>query len=373
MWSVSANWLAALSASHGRYTRMEAWFSGAKVADIIPESGAVSVTAQNGVRRRLSAVVSEAYWPTKVTDPLAPYGAQLKVFQGITGANGSLIGSEVPVFAGRVETVNRQRKSGTVTVTGADPMADVVDALFDSPRVPTPGVSIIQTIMSLVAEVRSDVTVTDLTGSTATVPAGIMWNIGGARISSLNGGGAIDQLAQSIGAEVFFLPDGVNCVIRPIPLLGATSAWSLVQGQGSTIVRDVENRSRIDVANRIVVTVNPPGGGPQNFVTVTDDDPASPTRYGGPYGKVIRTYNNPLITTQVQAQIAGQARLARFLGITRSRAVDHVPNPALEAGDLITVTTDEGTEQHIADSFPVPFAVTDVMTTTTRSTSTSTS
>ena len=364
MWPVAANWLSALSVSHGRYTRMEAWFAGAKVATIPVESGSVSVTARNRVRRTLSAVVPEGYWPTGTSSALAPYGAQLKVFQGITGADGNLIGAEVPVFAGRVETVSRERRSGKVTVTASDPFADVNDAMFEQPRAPSPGIGIASTIIGLISEVRSDADVTDLTGSYAVIPPGVLWDT--------DRGAAIDQLAGSIGAEVFCLPDGVSWIIRPVPQLGGTSVWSLVQGQGSTVIKDVIGRSRIDVANRIIVHVEQPGQNPI-LTSATDTLLSSATRYGGPYGTVVRHYSNPLITSAGQGNAAGQARLARTIGITRSRNVDVVPNPALEAGDLMSITTDEGVEQHIADAFNVPLEVASVMTVNTRSTGTSVS
>lgn len=341
---------------------MEAWYAGAKVADVPVESGSVQVTARNRIRRALSAVVPEAYWPTTTSSALAPYGAQLKVFQAITGSDGLLIGSEVPVFAGRVETVQRQRRSGRVTVTGLDPFADVNDAQFEQPRAGVAGTSVVGNIMGLVAEVRAGAVFVDQTGSEAPLPPGIMWDT--------DRGRAIDDLAASIGAEVFCRPDGVTWVIRPVPTLGGTSVWSLVQGQGSTIVRDVTGRSRTDVANRMVVHVEQPGQTPI-LVTVTDGFAGSATRYGGPYGVAVRHYTNPLISTVGQAQEAGFARLARSIGITRSRDVDTVPNPALEAGDLFGITTDEGAEQHIADAFGVPFSVADVMTINTRSTATS--
>jgi hypothetical protein len=206
--------------------------------------------------------------------------------------------------------------------------------------------------------------IVDSTGSLAVVPAGIVWD--------QDRGAAIDQLAGSIGAEVFFQPDGATCMVRPARQLGGTPAWSQVQGKNSTIVRDTMVRSRTDVANRIVVHVEQPGASPI-LVTVTDAAEQSPTRYGGPFGKIIRHYSNPLITDSSYAISAGAARLARTIGITRTREVDVVPNPALEAGDLLSITTDEGVEQHIADSFTLPLSVADVMTVTTRSTGTSVS
>jgi hypothetical protein len=357
MWTVPANYLSALSQSHGRYTRMEAWFNGAKVADLVPESGQVQVTAKNRIRRMLSAVVSEAYWPT-IGDPLDPSGAQLKVYQGITGTNGNLIGSEVPIFTGRVETVQRQRLAGKLTVTALDPFGPVNDQQFEQPEAVPAGLLIQETIKGLISNVVN-VSFVDTTGIQVGLPVPVMWDT--------DRGAAIDELASALGAEVFFLPDGVTCTIRPIPVLGGTSVWTLTQGVNSTIVRDAQTRSRTDVANRMIVHVEQPNQTPFT-VTISDDNPQSPTRYGGPYGKVVRHLSNPLISSYVQAEAAGRARLARLIGVTRSREVDMVPNPALEAGDLITIVTDEGTEQHIVDSFALPLAVSDVMTVTTRST-----
>lgn len=362
MWSVSADWLASLGRSHGRYTRMEVWYGGVQVAEYTPQSGSVQVTARNRIRRTLTAVLPESAYPTSSTDPLAPYGARLRVYQGITGPNGELIGSEVPVFAGRIRSVQRQRFSGTTTVTAEDPFADVNDLQFESSYVPEAGSLIVPTIEGLIIEAWPTAQFVDLTGAMDPVPTGMMWD--------QDRGQAVDDLAAAIGAEVFFQPDDTTCVIRPVPMLGGTPVWALTEGQGGVLLRDTDSRDRGDVANRIVVHGEAPGQVPLQ-VTVTDDGATSLTRYGGPYGRVVRHYSNALITTTTQGRTAGIARLARSIGATRVRQLDTPPNAALEAGDLIAVTTTAGAEQHIADSFTLPFEVSAGMTTQTRSTGTS--
>lgn len=358
MWQVSSAWLAALSVPHSRTTRMEAWYGGQLVGSVQVESGSVQVTARNRVRRTLNAVVPESAWPLTSTDLLAPYGQRVNVYQSIVATGGVNLG-EVPVFAGRVELVERVRKSGKVQVTALDGFADVNDAQFEQSYAPSPGLRVTATIGRLIHDVHPEAVIQDQTGSTATVPTGTMWDT--------DRGQAVDDLAASIGAEVICLPDGVTWVIRPVPTLSGTPVWTLADGQGGTMVRDAQSKSRRDVANRWIVHVERPGAAPFT-VTVTDDDPSSPTRYGGPYGRVVRHLRSPLITDAAQAMVAGRARLARSIGLTRTRDLDHVPNPALEAGDVITVQASEGSETHIADSFALPLAVTDVMTTNTRST-----
>lgn len=359
MWPVTAAWLSALGASHSRYTRIEAWYAGEQVGEYMPESGAVQVTGRNRVRRTLSAVLPESAWPVTALDPLAPTGQRLLAYQGIRGVDGTLIGSEVPVFAGRVEKVSRQRLSGRVQIEATDPAADINDQQFEQPYSPPSGALVTATISTLIRDVYRGANVVDSTGSQATVPAGIMWDT--------DRGKAIDDLAAAIGAEVYCLPDGATWVIRPVPVLSGTPVWTLADGRGGTMVRDQQSKARTGVANRVIVHVEQSAQTPVT-VTVTDDDANSPTYFGGPYGKVIEHYSNSLIGTQQQAALAGYARLSRLMGLTRTRDIDHIPNPALEGGDLIAVQTSDGTELHIADVLRIPLEVTTVATSSTRST-----
>ena len=365
MWSgATPQWLDALTRSQGLYVRVEVWFADQLVSTVDVDSGAVAVTARNRVRRKLKIAVPERLWPALDTDLLAPYGPRLKVFRGILDGAGALVGGRpAPVFAGRVEQVGEyDRRSGSVPVAAVDPFADINDAQFEEPFIPQAGTRITTVIGQLVVEVHPGAVVDDRTGSVATVPDGIMWDT--------DRGKAIDDLAAAIGAEVFFEPDGITCVIRPVPTLDGLPVWTLSTGAGGVIVRDTRSKSRTDVANRLIVHVERPNATPL-LVRCTDDRAASPIRYGGPYGKVVRHMSNPLITDAAQATVAGNARLARSIGLTRTRAIECPPNPALEAGDLIAVVTDDGVELHIADAFPVGLGPDDTMTIATRSTHTS--
>lgn len=361
MWSgATPTWLAALGGPHGVYVHAEVWYAGVKVTDIPIGGGSVKVTARNRVRRTAEVNVPESWWPTDDTDAIAPYGAQLRIWRGIVGADATLVGGSAPqVFTGRIETVSRDVYSGTVGLKCSDPAVDINDAQFESPRVGTYGLLITTAIRQLIIEVWPAAVVVDLTDSAATIPAGIMWDT--------DRGKAVDDLAASIGAEVFCLPDGVTWYIRPVPTLSGTAGWTITDGQGGTLVSDSRSMSRIDVANRVIVHVERPGVAPL-LVPVTDDSPTSTTRYGGPYGKVVRHWAMPVIGTVAQATTAGRARLARTIGITRTRDITCVPNPALEAGDLIGVDSVDGSGLHIADEFSLPLSIDGAMSIATRST-----
>ncbi|HTI26192.1 MAG TPA: DUF5047 domain-containing protein [Kutzneria sp.] len=366
MWAgATPDWLDALTRSHQLYTHVEVWFAGAKAADLDIQSGSVQVTARNRVRRTATFVVAEEMWPRSATDLLAPFGAEIRAWRGIRDAAGAMVGQPAPVFAGRVESVSRQRLSGAVEVVCSDRFAAINDFQFETPRTPDTRALLTSVIRQFVFEAGVPASFVDMTGRLWTVPASIMWQY--------DRGQAIDDLATALGAEVYITADGQQCVVRPIPTLDDPPVWTLrADTDDAVIVSDAQGRSRTDVANKIIVDVERAGDTPL-LVTVVDVDPASPTRWGGPYGKVVRHLSNALVTDAAQAVVAGQARLSRVIGITRTREIQCVPNPALEAGDVIQVETSEGTEKHLVDAFTLPLDVGTPMQIQTRSVTSTTS
>jgi hypothetical protein len=69
-----------------------------------------------------------------------------------------------------------------------------------------------------------------------------------------------------------------------------------------------------------------------------DTDPASPTRWDGPFRRVPAFYASPMITTVAQAQAAATTRLATYLkSRQQDLTIEILPNPAMDPG-LTTVT-----------------------------------
>jgi hypothetical protein len=357
MWTVPNGWASALTASHAATCRVEAWQNSVLIdtADMI--DGTVSVSARNRIRRTLDLSMPESLWPAEVTDMLSPYAAELRVYRGVAHFD------PIPVFRGRVQTVERGYLSGQIRVSAADLMADINADQFDTPRAAPAGTPIPQAIAALIVETLPDASVVDLTMSAAVVPAGLMWD--------RDRGQAVDDLAKSVGAEVVCGPDG-SFTIRPVPTIdGATAVWALTDGTAGTIVADTQSQSRDGVANSIVVLAEQASGAAPIRVVVRDTNPDSPTFYGGAFGRATRFYSSPLISAAVQAATAGQAILARTVGITRQRDVTCVPNPALDAGDVVSISVGGVAETHIADEIGLPLhADGGAMTLRTRSTRT---
>ncbi|GAA2636938.1 hypothetical protein GCM10010399_82590 [Dactylosporangium fulvum] len=346
MWTVSSRFAAALSQSHQVISRVDAWRGGTLLGTIDTSEGSVNVTARNRVRRTAELVVPANLYPTEPADLLSPYGTYLQAWRGIDYGDTQEL---VPIFYGRVDAIDDSDQfDAQIEVRCSDRMADVNDARFETPRAAPTGTTIVSAITTLLLEACPDASVNVAAGvdQTSTVPSGLMWDI--------DRGKAVDDLATSIGAEVFAVPNGSGFHIRRVPTLYDAPQWTANEGTYGTLVTAGRSVSRDGVYNVVVTIVERANGDlPLRFVA-EDANPASPTFVGGLFGRVPRFLRNPLVTNAAQAEAAGYALLARSVGATRTRNITCVPNPAAEAGDVITAVVAGAAETHIADTFTLP-------------------
>lgn len=346
MWPVTAEFLTALGRSHRVVSRIEA-YQGGVFQGLVPFSeGHVEVTARNRVRRTLTFTTNASLYPLEATDLLSPYATVLQAWSGIEYGSNEIL---VPVFNGRVEHVDdRDQFDAGIEVRARDLMGDVNDARFETPRAAPTAHRIIDAIQALLTEaVPGSVVVFDAgVDSTSLVPSGLMWDV--------DRGKAVDDLAQSIGAEVFAIPDGSGFRVRNVPTLYDPPQWTANEGPGGTLVTAGRSVSRDGVYNVVVGIVERANGdAPLRFVA-EDTAVGSPTYVRGLFGRVVRFLRNPLVTSIPQAESATYALLARSIGATRTRTVTCVPNAAAEAGDVITAVVAGVAETHIADTFQLP-------------------
>lgn len=343
MWPVSSLWAPALTRSHAITLRAEAWLGGVLQGTVDVGGGTVSATARNRVRRTLSLTVPESLFPAGGTGLLTPYGTELRVYRGINYGDHT---EEVPVFRGRVDDVDdRNRFDGVAEVAASDYGATLNDARFEQPRAAPAGWATTAEITALITEAVPGATVVRTGTRDGTVAAGLSWD--------RDRGQAVDDLATSIGVEVWAGPDGTWHIGDPSSL-DQPAVWTLTDGADGTVVSDQRTVSRKGVFNCVIVILERADGSTPIQVTVTDNDPTSPTYIGGPFGRVPRFYRSPLVTTELQARTAGQALLLRSTSLTRTRVVTCVPNPALEIGDRIDLSVAGTTEPHIVDAIGLP-------------------
>jgi hypothetical protein len=149
------------------------------------------------------------------------------------------------------------------------------------------------------------------------------------------------DLATAIGMELFFDALGV-CTLREVPDPGTgQSVWTFSDSANPTIASATRSLTDQTVFNYIVAY----GESVDNAVPVSavafDNNPNSPTYFLGPYGKVPTSFTSPQITTVEQAQAAADALLNLSIGNAENVELSVVPNPAIEPGDVITVSVGE--------------------------------
>lgn len=146
------------------------------------------------------------------------------------------------------------------------------------------------------------------------------------------------DLATDIGCQLFFDAAGV-CTLRPVPDPATTgSVWEFSDTMNPVIASVTRSLTDESTYNYVIVQGEQSGDLPPVQAIAFDDDPNSITYYLGKYGIKPVTYTSAAITTQAQAQEAANAILLAVKGASETVTLNVSPMPALEPGDVITVT-----------------------------------
>ena len=155
------------------------------------------------------------------------------------------------------------------------------------------------------------------------------------------------------------------------PLGKGASVWDVDASETGVLVAADESLDRTGVYNGVLVTGQDVATSAPFAALVTDSNPSSPSRWGGPFGKVARVEQSTAVQTLAQAQTAAQRLLDERLAITRSLTLQAAPNPALEPGDVVRVTFPDGrVEQHVVETIRVSLEASGAQSLVVRSTST---
>lgn len=339
---VSAAFLDALRTAHSFVTVVTVYPTTGPQFDIGIDAGQVTLDRTAQVRARCDLSLSDpSLYPVTDTSPLHVYGTEVGIQRGIRFPDDSV--ELVGLGRYRVQTVSRSRPGGQVTIQGQDRSAQVADERFTAPVTVAAGLKVDQ-IQDLITDVYPAAAFDvgpDLTSGDATVFDRDRWD-------------AISQIAKSIGYEVWIDADLV-WQIQPTPDPRTTpTVWLIDTGPTGVLVSSENSVTRDSVPNGVVAVGEASDGTIPVSALVTDDDPSSPTLWGGPYGRVPRFYSSPLIKTTGQATSAATALLNDVLGAFRSVNFQSVPNPAIEAGDVITIQDgDDPASNHIFDSITI--------------------
>lgn len=168
----------------------------------------------------------------------------------------------------------------------------------------------------------------------------------------------IQTLATSLGAEVFFDPDGSNVILRKVPDItnkntNADAVLTVASGDYGTLIGDTKGLSRSGAYNAVQMTgvlpANAASTATPPTVFVYDSDPTSVTFYditGGTnsgFGRIVFATTSDTMTTTTQLNAAATALLKKGLGLTKTLSVTMLCNPALDVADIIEVIHEDAT------------------------------
>lgn len=334
------------------------------VSNLPIKGGSVTVDAGSEIRYTGSITVSDiALLPKLPTDPLAPYGNRVRIRRGLRYQNGTF--ERVPVGVYEIDQPGGDLDFGPVTVALKGLEAVLQRNKLTAPFSTAGVTSHVDAITALVTEVMPMQTIdsTSVTGDQATATK--TWDLDSDRW------GACRELAAAIGCEIFFDAEGL-LVIRDFPPapVDATPVWEIAGGDSGVRIGGDLSMSLSGIYNGVRCMSD--GNGMDGTLPVSgqvvDDDPASPTRWGGPIGHVLKTVKSPLYQDEPQCLAAAAAMLPAVLGPNRSLNLKTYINPALECGDPVRVVFGDGTaELHTVQAITMPLAASGDFTVATRS------
>lgn len=345
--------LNALMFSHQPTLRAELWYAGAKVENLNIANGTVSADRGSVVRRTADLTIDPGQAPQSLTDRMGPYGSIVKIWRGVRFPDNSVLDRQI--FWGRIDSVDYAENA--LTVRCSDLAAFVTDARFEAPVTKAKGTNRFTAIRDLIQDAIPGITVTDNSGKVQTLAAD--------KVEDRDRTAMLNSLANDMGCDWYATPDGVF-VVAPFPSLTSTNnpagaSWIINTGDQGVLVSRHTTLERTGIYNAMVVNSEPPDNTAPIRSVARDNNPNSPTKWGGPFGKVPKFYTSAYIKTQADADSNAVSMLAQALSATNALDVQCVPNPRLMLGDLVWVESGRSmfTGMYFVQSFTMPLAAGD--------------
>lgn len=352
---VSADFVTALSQPHTVATRVDILVDGAAVVTGLPVTdGSVTIESNKPVRRHGTLTVEGVF------DELDPYGTEVAVYSGLILPNGTEELVPMGVFGVEEPEATDTGDSLTTSFEIYDRARSLQQRRLPTPYVIASGTNLAEAVQTLLLDRRLDLSFA-FQSTTYTTPS-VVWE------EQADPWEKARDLAAAAGMELLFDPSGV-CVLRAIPGDdGSIVAWSYVEGAGCQLVQAAKKRSAEGSYSHAIATGETIEGVAPVRGDAYDNDPASKTYYLGRFGDRPTWLRSPYIGSQPQADDAAAGVLNRARGLSEGLRLVAVPNPAVDADDLVLVSRGRlGVDAVYAlDSVTVPLGVDGTMSAATR-------
>ena len=297
------------------------------------------------------------YIPTSEEAKLAPYGNEVRVSRGIYLPDKIQL-VRLGVF--QIERAPVGNDGTQVQISGPDRSGRFIDASFEEPGQIPSGTNATQAILDTLLPAWPDMPYNFIDVGVG-LPH-LTYGEGEDRWDFARG------IAQAVGGELYFDRNG-EAALTMIPSILQSHVATFAEGEEGVLLSADREWDRGTIYNRFIVTgENPDVNGAPPRAEVTDNNPNSPTYYGGKFGKKPFFYSNNFIADTTQAYEAAQGLLARALGAPDSVSFSSLVDPSRNPSDIVRITREKigVNEDHILDQIVIPLEASGVMTGQTR-------
>lgn len=361
MRSASALFGSAVVRTHRLAVEVSARIGTSGALTVLPLSGgAMQASRSKAVRRSVDITVPGREWVDSSESPtwlLSPYAAELVVKRGIRYPDGSEELLTLGVFV--VTSAQIDRDQGSVSVHAEDRFYRFVDDRFETPRKPAANASTFAVLTTLIQETIPGLSLVTTGITDRAYPGTQVWEE--SRVQ------ALQDIALSLGCEIYAQSDGTIRIRKPPTMADVPVHTINGAGPDAVIVSADTEQSREGVYNSVSARSAPTDPDtPIVRAVIRDNGATSPTKWGGNFGKKVRFYSSPLLTSTAQCQDAARAILSNSVGLRKSLDLASVPDPRLEEGDVVNVDYGITSEKHILEDMTIPLVNSGDMTAASR-------
>lgn len=282
---------------------------------------------------------------------LQPYGNEIWLARGV-----QVGGSVEYVSLGYymiTDVEQDQAPNGPLRISGSDRMQKIIDAQLISPVSFAASNSVADVFETLVLPIYPSLTIDYDWDATSDL-------LGSAQVTDNDRYQFLADLCTTRGKIMYFDYQG-HLAIKSPPGPSAP-VIQVPGGEDGVLVSAARTLSRDGVANAMVVQADGADDSAAPLAIAYDSDPASPTYYYGPYGRVPQFWSNPLVTTTAQAQAAASLMLAKAIRLPLTADWSAVPNPALEPWDVVRLAYPGGDGATlIIDTLTIPLTAAEAL------------
>lgn len=333
----SGDFFDALRYSHRAFNRVILRTPDCQTYELPVVDGSVTIDRNAKTRRSADLTIAIDQLGTDTRDALEKVTVQageVEIYTGVTYENGDT--EEILIARMRVDSLDRQ-DSASARI-GAYDYALMLD---EHPVDPAMGSTIPAGTDWRIAVrrlIEDTFTWTPCGWTTlfAVHPDVPAWPIPEQAWDNVNRLSAIMEWAEAKECDFYNLPDG-RFYLAPKTDDGEP-VWVVDSGDNGVLVSATQKFSRENQYNAVAISFQVPDGTYESIrAFVVDEDPYSPTRWGGPFGKRVLTLDSIPAKDENEARSIAIRKLNENKGATRALSLTTLRNPTLLPGQVILV------------------------------------